>query len=110
MRIATVMSASFRSSRKDMPKTKTYTGTVVEVTPRDISKGLTGSCRECPVALAIRRATRSRNVVALYQSCDIGRRSFRVPVSVDRFITAFDHADRNLSVKPFTFRIGMEHK
>lgn len=90
-----------------MRKSKNYAGTVVEVTNRDINHGLMHSCEDCPVARALRRATGTRSVSAGYGSCGIGKRSFCLPIAVDRFIRAFDGRG---PVKPFKFRIGREEK
>lgn len=77
----------------------------VEVTKRDIQKGEPGSCRKCPVALAIARATRHKKPVLVTLHCaDVSDKLFALPRKAQRFIARFDMGLGK--VKPFSFNLG----
>lgn len=79
---------------------------LIEVTQDDIDKGKVGSCKECPVALAVNR-------VIAPGYCTVGTsgiwtysnpgRIYSTPGVVVRFIK---HFDRTREGKPFTFELN----
>ncbi len=71
----------------------------IEVTQRDISRGERGSITHCPVALAIKRATR-RGACVSNECASVGDEDIFLPARVGKFIEAFD---ARKPVKPFTF-------
>lgn len=76
----------------------------IEVTKRDIQKGERGSCRWCPVARAVARATNYKKLVLVASDhVDINDKDFNLPLRVQRFIACFDMGD---DVKPFSFNLG----
>ena len=73
----------------------------IEVTQRDIDRGIVEDCRSCPIALATRR-TRIMPVHKVSVgagSLDVEAK-WRYPEKVATFIDAFDGGE---SVKPFSF-------
>lgn len=80
----------------------------VQVTELDIMLGKKGSCTQCPIAYAVKRATgRKRNVVVngkylvidgAYNNCQ----QFSLPKKARDFISKFDDGKK---VKPFKFGI-----
>lgn len=85
----------------------------VEVTAEDIANGVRGSCRNCPVALAIDRALKLDE----YESANVGKRDWIIdngergqrdrilPRAARYFIREFDSGGW---AKPFTFNIRMK--
>lgn len=83
---------------------KTYT---VRVTAKDIENGKHNHCFECPVARAMRRATKKPLLVTTTAIEMIVRqymKPFRLPDLVAKFIERFDAKKR---VRPFTFKIKL---
>lgn len=76
----------------------------INVTKSDIKNGKAGSCKKCPVALAVRRAFKSRKQMVRVFGSDIrvGNRAYIAPDNVDEFVIAFD--DRR-TVAPFSFKL-----
>jgi hypothetical protein len=80
----------------------------VNVTEDDIRDGQAGVCRECPVALAIKRALPGTDVHVSYERVSLGgpRRQeiLGTPDAVQEFIGRFDSA---LPVEPFEFDLDI---
>jgi hypothetical protein len=80
----------------------------VHVTQDDIRDGQAGVCRECPVALAIKRALPGIDVHVSYERVSLGgpRRQelLCTPDAVQEFIGRFDSA---LPVEPFGFTLDI---
>ena len=83
---------------------------VITVTQTDIDKGFPGNCKSCPVARAVRRAfKKGEGHVSVLEGCyngrraliNVGRKEIPAPVSVIKFVKAFDGFD-GIPVKPFT--------
>lgn len=72
----------------------------IEVTARDIEKGLPEDKCGCPVALAIRRATGLEVSVWCSMSVKVGREYIDLPDEAEDFINRFDQGE---PVQPFTF-------
>jgi hypothetical protein len=78
----------------------------VEVTALDIMLGKPDSTTQCPVALAIKRATnRKINVRVSEDWLNVGRYSFYLPLKVSAFIQKFDQHKKG---KPIKFGIPSE--
>ncbi len=74
----------------------------IEVTEQDITHGKRKQCEECPIALAMHRATDEHwSVGTKLDRCRDGF-SIKTPLSACEFITDFDSS---LPVQPFTFEI-----
>jgi hypothetical protein len=76
----------------------------IQVTQQDIDEGVAESCHDCPVALAIERATLGdvrvwRREVSIYK---IGRKP--LPLTATDFI---DHFDAREPVQPFEFELDI---
>ena len=78
----------------------------IKVTKEDIRKGKPGIASSCPIAKALRRATRAREVVVGLSTCKWKKKgvwfSYSVLGEVQNFIGAFDGGWR---VKPFSFEM-----
>ena len=74
----------------------------VEVTERNIKQGLLGMEEYCPVALAIKRVTRLRNVFVGGGVIETEKWSVKMPVKVRKFIGRFDDEK---PVQPFKFTL-----
>jgi len=74
----------------------------IEITEADIRNGVCGNARQCPIAKAVARNTRRREVtvddIDIYIKKDDF--SFPTPKKARHFIDRFDSG---LSVKPFSF-------
>ena len=77
----------------------------IEVTQKDIEKGKRNSSRFCPVARAVRRATRKRYIEVTGRTIFIERKELFVPLKVTRFINRFDDS---ILVHPFSFELPDE--
>jgi hypothetical protein len=77
----------------------------IEVTQEDIDNGKRRRCRHCPVALALRRFTRSVWVAdqSYLHNLDL-QKEIGTPNRVSFFIEEFDAGK---PVKPFTFKIDL---
>lgn len=71
------------------------------VTKQNIKDGIKGDSRNCPVALAIKKEYPICDVSAAEDYIYLGDYEYKVPRSVQRFITKFDKVKS--SVKPFCF-------
>lgn len=78
----------------------------VEVTARDIRLGVRGDTCRCPIARALKRATRCKEAVSGLWWCTVetAEHEFRAdtPRVALRFMGAFDDGQ---PVKPFTFTL-----
>lgn len=82
----------------------------VEVTQGDISDGVRGSPRYCPIALAVRRSGNTRAFVGGYRVSRLGGigpldpygQSADLPSSARRFVACFD---QGLVVDPISFEL-----
>lgn len=83
----------------------------VSVTETDIMFGKKGSCTQCPIAYAVKRATgRKRNVVVDGQYLTINpdrpcEQEMHLPKKARDFVIKFDSGKK---VKPFKFGIPMD--
>ena len=79
----------------------------VEVTQDDIDQGRRRSSCECPVALAVKRATGAEWVIVGCSSVDIGdnKQPFRLPDDARQFISNYDLGFRP---EPITFTLESE--
>ncbi len=74
----------------------------INVTQRDIENGVTCAASRCPVALAVKRATK-RKIVWVQLGLGIivvGRKTYPMPAPVRAFANDFD---ANAKVEPFRF-------
>lgn len=76
----------------------------ITVTKKDIENGFPASCSSCPIALAIRRATRKNILVGSSEIGHpaIGFKDIKLPKKVRLFIERFD---QDIPVKPFSFTL-----
>lgn len=85
---------------------KDLKGRKIEIKPIDIKRGVRASCDECPVALAISRATRistkwlSVTDERMTVFMETGWVEYRLPKKATTFIERFDDEK---PVKPFSF-------
>lgn len=98
-----------------MPRTKSYTGTVVTVTQRHINRSnklRAAKCaltETCPISLAVRSATGSKKVSSAGDFTYIGDDSYQLPAAASQFIIDFD-TNYFVAVQPMTFRLGRRRK
>jgi hypothetical protein len=87
----------------------------VQVTKKDILKGIQQDCHECPVALAVARTFKSENVSVGGDSIEVETENgefffHKVPKKVQKFIEKFDdignRTDRQ-KLKPFSFKLSI---
>ena len=77
----------------------------IDVTQEDINCGLRGGSYSCPIALAVKRATkRDKVAVGLRDICVSYGIYTPLPLEAQRFVRDFD---RHAIVKPFTFVINL---
>lgn len=78
----------------------------IEVTSINIKKGIRGSYKYCPIALAIKRTlskkSKKYNVFIESDICIISGHIFPLPERAQNFISKFDSKNE---VKPFRFKI-----
>ena len=74
----------------------------VNVTKQDIKAGIRCNIGRCPIARAVRRASRRRDVAVSGRDVEIRRQAFRLPVLARNFVLNFDNGDR---VAPITFTL-----
>jgi hypothetical protein len=81
----------------------------IEVTQRDISRGVPADCSKCPVALAVRRATKIRKIAAdtsglfrIAPYTEFARFTAKHPAR--KFIKDFDAGE---PVEPFSFEVEL---
>ena len=77
---------------------------LIEVTQEDIDHGIRNDCTECPVALAIKRASGNwfGVIVLVLNGICVRGRTYRTPRQVAQFIQAYDRGE---SVGPITFTL-----
>lgn len=75
---------------------------LIEVTQRDIDKGVRADFSFCPIARAIKRKTHKVVTVTRFL-CTIGVKEYCLPIKVEKFIGYFDSG---YEVRPFSFEIG----
>ena len=81
----------------------------IRVTRRDIEEGIQGNSLHCPVARAVRRALRAREVwvreIIIVAKAD-GKETYVTPSEVLDFVERFDSAVLEFeSPRPFTFTL-----
>ena len=78
----------------------------IEVTQKDINKGVQGECQLCPIARAIKRETKTKHVEVSSKNVVLYRRKSNnfhpLPKEAQTFIKRFD-GER--TVKPFSFEL-----
>lgn len=93
----------------------------INVTEEDIEKGSAGSCSECPIALAVKRAFHSGNGAAhqvavengeisvyLFHTCILTHRLHAESTpEIDNFISDFDDYK---PVQPFSFDVKFQER
>lgn len=84
----------------------------IEVTMEDIKNGVRMSCKQCPIALAIQRATGDPNwtVGFGFARQENAPNSIILPESAFTFIRNFDYGHRltgDYILKPFTFELDI---
>lgn len=77
------------------------------LTAADLAAGEIGSCTECPVALAVRRATGGERVTVEPYGIVVDGTLYQVPPEVDAAIDLIDEG-RALEVVPFAFALVEE--
>ena len=77
----------------------------IEVTQQDISEGTPGVCMECPIALAVQRATGDKDASVTPQIVWVGGTFYVLPVTAREFIRKFDGRK---DVAPFEFEMEPE--
>ena len=83
----------------------------IRVTAEHIKNGQRGEPQACPVALAIKEATGIMWItVGPHDMSTMSESQLTLPVSVQKFIRAFDHGERKEEVVPFDFEIDFEIK
>jgi hypothetical protein len=76
----------------------------VDLTPEDLANGEPESCTECPVALAVRRATKGQSVTVEPYGIVVDGILYDVPAEVDAAIDLIDDG-RAVDVVPFSFEL-----
>jgi hypothetical protein len=74
----------------------------IEVTENDIKRGVAWNVDKCPVARAMRRATRNMACYASLSELKVGIKLVNTPTRCQRFMRNFDDGE---NVKPFSFVI-----
>ena len=79
----------------------------IEVTQKDIDKGVQGECQLCPIALAFKRNSNIKRVYVNTKSIEVlhretGAKSYELPKKAQTFVKRFD---RQEPVKPFSFEL-----
>lgn len=80
----------------------------IEVTQKDIDYGIQGESELCPIARAVKRETKRKNVhvdrstVEIYRNKSNGSNFYTLPPKAQTFVRRFD---RQESVKPFSFEL-----
>lgn len=79
----------------------------IKVTKADIKNGKRKSASSCPIALAVKRATKQKLVVVDEEYIGFGKSSrsyteYKIPDKASVFIATFDDGDK---VKPFSFAL-----
>ena len=79
----------------------------IEVTQKDIDKGVQGEYTLCPIALAVKRITNFKRVYVNGKSIDVlqtakAAKSYELPKKAQTFVKRFD---RQEPVKPFSFEL-----
>lgn len=77
----------------------------IDVSLSDIRLGIRRSHCDCPIALAIRRATGNHGVFVAYNGVQIGDGMTYLPIEATQFIVAFDNSE---NVQPFSFDLTEE--
>lgn len=81
---------------------------IVHVTQKDIDEGKRNECFNCPLTLAIRRATGKSSYVGSGEWIQVGTinpiLSGRLPIEA---ITFRDNFDKKIIGKPFTFTLSL---
>lgn len=83
----------------------------IKVTSKDIMRGKTNSCRECPIALAVKRGLGVKNVSVDGDSIRVADKDYKridyykITKKLWNFINNFDIG---LYVEPFNFRLIKE--
>ena len=72
------------------------------VTQKDINTGKKESMRACPIAKAVRRATKKTGIEVTGGSVWIKNDRYNLPTRARRFVSRFDG---ELPVKPFQFNL-----
>lgn len=72
----------------------------ISVTRKDIEKGIKENSKQCAIALAVRRASRSKNVSVGIIAIYINKKHYSLPDEAYDFMCAFD---KGKLVKPLTF-------
>jgi hypothetical protein len=88
---------------------------IIQVTQKDIDKGLKSSCYECPIALAFKRKVKNQILFGYavnYESIDHFTKDnkwyiYALPKKAQTFIKRFDGGK---PVEPFTFEIEKDLK
>ncbi len=78
----------------------------IRVTRADIENGAANDECNCPIALALKRAFATRNVVVGSGGIAVGGKIYDTPVAVVEFINKFDDG---MNVEPFSFCLEMEN-
>ena len=80
----------------------------IEVTQKDIDKGVRGECALCPIARAIKSSSNFKRVYVNGKTIDVwyrgdqGIKTYKLPKKAQTFVKRFD---RQEPVKPFSFKL-----
>lgn len=74
----------------------------IQVTRTDINNGQRGSCKYCPVALAVCRTFGTNDVTIGASTIRVGHTKYAAPEAVRLFITLFDNGKYP---PPFEFEV-----
>lgn len=75
----------------------------IKVIQKDIDDGVRTHGNECAVALAVRRAFRTKDVSVGLGSCRVKEKEYTLPKKCEKFIERFDLTGKG---KPFSFELG----
>lgn len=82
----------------------------IRVTEKHIKEGIKGSCKSCPIAVAVletvgdAKAVNVGGSVAFIYDEDWVRQTSPLPLEAETFISEFD---QGFKVKPFTFELNI---
>lgn len=79
----------------------------INVTAKDIRMGIRGNCLKCPIAIALKRAFKAKEVTVTTITFLVDRLKFRIhELDDDSNIVSFiEDFDQGVPVKPFSFEL-----
>jgi hypothetical protein len=84
---------------------KTIMKVKVKVTAGDIKRGIPEDECKCPIARALKRTFKTRDVEVHAFKCYVDGRIYDLPSFARTFIYRFDMGDRDVAGQPFEFEL-----